>query len=321
MGLPGRYILRRAGGALFTCAGVAVLVFVVLRLIPGDEITGTLGVDSGALTAAQRLSLESYYGLDKPPVQQFFGWLGNVLTGNLGYSVRSGVPVRTLIMDALPVTVELALLSVVLGVLLGVPLGVLAASRQGSVVDISAQSVGLLGLAVPNFVIGAFLISLVTNWFGYFPNAAGYAPFSENLWLNLQQMLFPVISLGIVLAGSIMRTTRSAYLEVAEQPFVRTARGKGLSLRRIKWIHILRNASIPVVTITGIQFGYLLGGTVIIEQIFALPGLGRLVFTAINQREFAVVQSTVLVIAVLFVLINLLVDLLYAQLDPRIALE
>lgn len=313
--------MKRLAGALLTCLGVAVLVFVVLRLIPGDEITGTLGVDSGILTDIQRLALERYYGLDKPPIEQFFSWLGNVLGGNLGYSTRSGVSVAHLIREAFPVTLELAILAIVFGVLAGVPLGVLAASRQGTPVDAAAQSVGLLGLAIPDFVIAAFLISLVTDWFGYFPNAAGYARPWDNLWLNLQQMLFPTISLGVVLGGSIMRTTRSAFLDVSDKPFVRAAVGKGLSASRIKWVHVLRNASIPVVTITGIQFGYLLGGTVIIEQIFALPGLGRLVFTAINQRELAVVQSSVLIIAILFVIINLLVDLLYARLDPRIRLQ
>lgn len=316
-----RFILTRLGGAAVTLFGVAVLVFVFLRLIPGDEITGVLGIEAGNLTEAQRRALESYFGLDQAPHEQFIGWISNIVTGNLGISMRSGASVASLIGDALPVTIELAILSLTLGVLLGVPIGVFAAARQGKPADVAAQSFGLIGLAIPNFVIGTFLITLVAEWFGYFPNAAGYAAPWEDLWLNLQQMMFPAISLGVVLAGSIMRTTRSAFLEVSTEPFVRTARGKGLSRRRVKWNTVFRNAMIPIVTITGIQFGYLLGGTVVIEQIFALPGLGRLVFTAINQREFAVVQSTVLVIAAMFVLVNLLVDLLYARIDPRIRLD
>jgi peptide/nickel transport system permease protein len=300
---------------------VAVFVFVVLRLIPGDEITAMLGIESGTLTEVQRRALESYFGLDQPPISQFFGWLGNVLTGNLGFSMRSGVPVATLIRDALPVTVELAVLSMLFGLLIGVPTGIFAATHQGKAPDIVAQTFGLIGLAIPNFVIATFLITIAASQFGYFPNAAGYVSPWEDLGLNLQQMLFPAISLGIVLAGSIMRTMRSAFLEVSTEPFVRTARGKGLSRRRVKWVVIFRNASIPVLTITGIQFGYLLGGTVVIEQIFALPGLGRLVLTAINQRELAVVQSSVLVIATMFVMINLLVDLLYARIDPRIEVQ
>ncbi len=316
-----RFFLKRLGGALLTLFGVAVFVFVVLRLIPGDEITAMLGIESGTLTEVQRRALESYFGLDEPPISQFFGWLGNVMTGNLGYSMRSGVSVASLIADALPVTIELAVLSMLFGIVIGVPTGIFAATRQGKAPDVVAQSFGLIGLAIPNFVIGTFLITITASQFGYFPNAAGYVPPWEDLGLNLQQMLFPAISLGIVLAGSIMRTMRSAFLEVSTEPFVRTARGKGLSRRRVKWVVIFRNASIPVLTITGIQFGYLLGGTVVIEQIFALPGLGRLVLTAINQRELAVVQSTVLVIAAMFVIINLLVDLLYARIDPRIEIQ
>lgn len=316
-----RFFLRRLGGALLTLFGVAVFVFVVLRLIPGDEITAMLGIESGTLTEVQRRALESYFGLDQPPISQFFGWLGNVLTGNLGYSMRSGVSVATLIADALPVTVELAVLSMLFGILIGVPTGIFAATHQGKAPDIVAQTFGLIGLAIPNFVIGTFLITIAASQFGYFPNAAGYVPPWEDLGLNLQQMLFPAMSLGIVLAGSIMRTMRSAFLEVSTEPFVRTARGKGLSPRRVKWVVIFRNASIPVLTITGIQFGYLLGGTVVIEQIFALPGLGRLVLTAINQRELAVVQSSVLVIATMFVMVNLFVDLLYARIDPRIEIQ
>lgn len=316
-----RFLLRRLGGALLTLFGVAILVFVILRLIPGDEITSILGIESGNLTDTQMTALESYFGLDKPPHEQFFGWLFNVLGGNLGISIRSGVSVASLIGSALPVTIELAVLSLSLGILLGIPIGVFAASRQGKVPDVAAQSFGLIGLAIPNFVIGTFLITLVAEWFGYFPNAAGYAAPWEDLWLNLQQMIFPTISLGVVLAGSIMRTTRSAFLDASTEPFVRTARGKGLSSRRVKWVHVFRNAMIPILTITGIQFGYLLGGTIVIEQIFALPGLGRLVFTGINQREFAVVQSTVLIIAAMFVVVNLLVDLLYARIDPRIRFQ
>ncbi len=316
-----RYLLRRLGGSLLTLFGVAVLVFVILRLIPGDEITGTLGIESGVLTDAQRTALEEYFGIGQSPFAQFGSWVGNVLTGNLGFSVRSGTSVGSLILDALPVTLELAILALLIGVLIGVPLGIFAASRQGKAPDVIVQGFGLLGLAVPNFVIATFLVTLVASWLGYFPNAAGYTPLWEDPWLNIQQMVFPAISLGIALAGSIMRTARSAFLEVSTQSFVRTARGKGISPRRVKWRHIFKNAAIPVVTITGIQFGYLLGGTVIVEQIFALPGLGRLVFNAINQREFAVVQSSILVIAVLFVFINLAVDLIYARLDPRVQYE
>ncbi|WP_420637830.1 ABC transporter permease [Candidatus Poriferisocius sp.] len=316
--MPWRFALVRLVTSVFTLLGVALLVFIVLRLLPGDEITSTFGTETGVLTEKQIESLRSYYGVDQPAVQQFFSWLGNVVTGNLGFSVRSGTSVGSLIGDALPVTVELALLSILVGMIMGVPLGVLSGARAGTRGDATIQFFGLMGLGIPNFVIGTFAVTLFAYWFDYFPNARGYAAPWEDPWLNVQQLVFPAVTLGVALSGTIMRTTRSAFIETSTQPFVRTARGKGVSARRVRYVHILRNASIPIVTITGIQFGYLLGGTVIIEQIFAMPGLGRLVLDGIGKRDYAVVQSTILVIAGLFVLVNLLVDLLYARLDPRI---
>ncbi len=313
-----RYVLVRLLASVFTLLGVALMVFVVLRLLPGDEITSTFGTETGILTDKQIESLRSYYGVDQPAHQQFLSWLGNVITGNLGFSVRSGTSVGSLIGNALPVTVELALLAILVGLVIGVPLGVLSGARAGTRGDATIQFFGLMGLGIPNFVIGTFAVTLFASWFDYFPNARGYAAPWEDPWLNVQQMMFPAITLGLALSGTIMRTTRSAFLETLTQPFIRTARGKGLTARRVRYVHILRNASIPIVTITGIQFGYLLGGTVIVEQIFAMPGLGRLVLDGIGKREYAIVQSSILVIAGLFVMVNLLVDLLYARLDPRI---
>ena len=319
--MDARYVLGRLLEAVLTLLGVAVIVFVVLRVLPGDEITARLGIESAALTEQQRAALEAYYGVDRPLHEQFFGWLGSVLTGNFGVATTSGRPVSEQLLAALPVTVELALLAVVIAVVVGVGIGVFAASRPDSWRDTLGQSFGLLGLAVPNFVIATTMVAVLSSAFGYFPSAAGYARLTEDPLLNLQQLLYPAIALGVLVAATVMRTTRSAYLEVQGRDFVRTARGKGLTERRVRWRHVLHNASIPIVTITGIQFGYLLGGTVIIEQIFALPGLGRLVLTGIQQREYAVVQSGILVIAAMFVLVNLLVDLLYARIDPRVDLR
>ena len=319
--MTGRYVLRRLAGSLQTLLGVAILVFIVLRLLPGDEITASLGTEAAALTPAQRTALEQYYGLDRPLAAQFFSWLGNVLTGNLGVSRTSGDTVSSLIADAFPVTLELAILSTIIGVALGVTVGVFAASRPGSSRDAVGQSFGLLGLAIPEFVIASALVALLAARFSYVPSSAEYVGFFESPLQNLQQVFFPALALGIGLASTVMRTTRSAFLEAAGQDFVRTAKGKGLTPRRVRWRHILHNASIPIVTIAGIQFGYLLGGTIIVEQIFGLPGLGQLVLTGISQREYAIVQSTVLVIAVGFVLVNLAVDLLYAVIDPRVRLR
>lgn len=316
----GKYLLRRLAEAVVTLLGVALLVFLLLRVLPGDEITARLGLEAGALTPTQREALESYYGLDQPPVVQFFTWLGSVLSGNFGVSVTSGRPVSDLIAAALPVTIELAILSTIFGTIAGVAIGVMAGSNPNTLKDTTGQTFGLLGLGIPNFVLGSFIIAFLAAQFGYFPAAASYVNVWENPLINLQQQMYPAITLGVALAAAAMRTTRSAFLEASGQDFVRTARGKGLTRRRVRYRHVLHNSLIPVVTIVGIQFGYLLGGTIIVEEIFALPGMGRLVLTGISQREFAVVQSSVLVIAAMFVIVNLIVDLIYARIDPRVRL-
>lgn len=316
-----RYLITRLGESVLTLFGVAVTVFLLLRVLPGDEITARIGIEAGALTETQRQALRAYYGLDQPLLQQFTSWMGSVLSGNFGISTTSGRPVADLIRSAMPITIQLALMATLIGVTIGVAVGVFAASRPDSGRDTAGQTFGLLGLALPDFVLASTIVAVLAARFGYFPSAADFVRFTDAPSINLQQLLYPALVLGLSLAGTVMRTTRSAFLEVSGQDFVRTARGKGLGERWIRWRHVLRNASIPIVTISGIQFGYLLGGTIIVEQIFALPGMGRLVLTGIMQRELAVVQSTVLVIATLFVLLNLIVDLLYARLDPRVRLR
>jgi len=311
-------LARRLVETVLTLFGVAVLVFVTLRAIPGDEITATLGTEAAGLSEAQRKSLRAYYGLDEPLALQFFSWLGNVVTGNLGYSRRAGTSVLELTAAALPVTMELAILSVIIGLLIGIPLAMLSASRPNGARDGFGQVVGLAALSVPNFLLGAALLTVISRYAHYNPNAAAFAPLAENPLLNLQQMLFPALVLGFGLAAPIMRTARSSLLEVQTQDFVRTARGKGVAPLRLRVRHVLHNALNPIVTMTGIQFGYLLGGAVVVEQIFSVPGLGRQVLAGIQQKEYAVVQSTVLVIAATFVLVNLLTDVLYRVIDPRV---
>jgi peptide/nickel transport system permease protein len=316
-----RYVLRRLAEAVITLLGVAVLVFILLRVLPGDEITARLGIEAGNLTPAQRVALEQYYGLDKPLVVQFVTWLGSVVSGNFGVSVTSGRAVAHLIASALPVTIELAVLATLIGSAVGVAVGVMAGSHPNRLRDTLGQTFGLLGLGVPNFVIASSIIAVLAARFGYFPASARYVPLWRDPLINLQQQLYPALTLGIALAAAVMRTTRSAYLEAASQDFARTAKGKGLTSRRVRWRHVLGNSLIPIVTIVGIQFGYLLGGTIIVEDIFALPGMGRLVLTGLGQREYAVVQSSVLVIAAMFVVVNLVVDLIYARIDPRVRLS
>jgi peptide/nickel transport system permease protein len=312
-----RLFLRLAWSVL-TLIGVSILVFVVLRVVPGDQINATFGTEAGNLSHAQRVALEHYYGIDRPLLAQYFSWMGSLLTGNLGISISTGASVSSMTASALPVTVELALLATGLGTLVGVLLGLLAASRPNSVRDTVGQSFGLLGLSIPSFVLGTLIVSIVAIKFNYFPNGGDYKAPWEDLGTNLQQMMFPALVLGFGVAAPVMRTTRSAMIEVASRDFVRSARGKGLSPARVLFRHVLGNALIPIVTMIGIQFGYLLGGAVIVEQIFALPGLGRQVLTAIAEREYAVVQTTVLVIATAFVLVNFLTDLLYRRIDPRV---
>lgn len=314
-------VTRRVLGALGTLVGVSIFVFVMLRAIPGDQISAGLGTEAAALTPAQRAALESYYGLDQPLVAQYFSWLGNLLTGNLGVSSRSQASVVELTASSLPVTMQLAVLSIILALAIGVPLGMLAASRPNSVRDAAAQSVSLAGLSVPAFLLATTLLTVLAASFGFNPNGRGYASFFEDPALNMQQMLLPSIVLGFGIAAPIVRTTRTAVLDISSNDFVRTARAKGLGTRRLQFRHVLGNALVPILTMTGLQFGYLLGGAVVVEQIFSLPGIGRQVLLGIQQKEYALVQSTVLVIALAFVVVNLLTDLLYRVIDPRVRAE
>lgn len=313
--------LRKTAGAFGTLVGVAVFVFFMLRAIPGDQISASLGTEAAGLTAAQRQALVEYYGLDQSLPTQFFGWIANLFQGNLGFSIRAQQPVLDLTLAALPVTFQLALFSIIIALGVGVPVGMLAASRAGKIRDFFGQALSLLGLSVPAFLLATTLLTFFAVNFGFNPNGLGYKTFLEDPVINLQQMLLPSLVLGFGISAPIIRTTRAAVLGIRGQDFIRTARAKGISVRALQFKHILRNALIPIVTMTGLQFGYLLGGAVVIEQIFSLPGIGRQVLLGIQQKEYALVQSTVLVIAAAFVIINLLTDLLYRAIDPRVRAE
>ncbi len=311
-------VARRIGEALLTLLGVSVLTFIVLRVVPGNQITAAYGTAAGDLTAAQIHSLEAYYGLDKPLIVQYFTWLGGVLTGNLGISTTSHLTVVQMTAQALPNTIELAIFSIIIGLALGVPGGLFAANRPGKFGDNVTQFGSLLALSVPTFLLATLLATWLANSIGWFPNGEGYKTFAQDPALNLQQMLLPALVLGISIAPPVLQTTRTAILSIRAEDFIRTARAKGVPARRLRVRHILRNALIPVVTMTGLQFGFLLGGALVVEQIFAIPGIGRQVLLGLNQKEYAVVQSTVLIIATLFVLVNLLTDLVYRVVDPRV---
>lgn len=308
---------RRLVSMLVTLFGVTVIVFLVLRLLPGNAVTAQMGVSAGLLSHAQLAALDRYYGVGQPFFEQFGSWLKAVLTGNLGVSLSSRTSVASLVGSGLPVTLELAVVALMIGELIGVLFGVFGSLRPGRVVDNVGQGVAVVGLGVPSFVIGTTMVTFMASEFHYFPSSEGFVSFFHNPWLNLQQIFFPALTLGLGIGAAIMRTTRAAMLEVKGLNYARTARGKGLASWVVTWKHLFLSALVPVVTMSGIQLGYLLGGTVVVEQIFVLPGLGRLLITSINNRDFPVVQSVTLIFAAGFIIINMLTDVLYTIIDPR----
>ncbi len=316
-----RYLLRRLIASVPILIGVSILIFLAIRLVPGDAITATLGTEAGMLTDAQRESLRAYYGLDRPLVEQYVYWVGQAVQGNLGLSIRQGQPVLDLIIDRFPLTLELALMAVAIALVIGIPLGLLSAIRHNTVLDLISRLFALIGLSMPSFLVGTLIIFILSVVFHTLPNSGNYVKFTEDPSRNLQQLFFPAVTLGFAFSASVMRMTRSSMLEVLSEDYVRTARSKGLHERSVIMRHALWNALIPVVTLVGIEMGYLLGGTFIVEQLFALPGLGRLLVNAISQREYALVQGAVLFIALNFVIINLIVDVIYSAIDPRISYD
>jgi len=316
-----QHLIRRLLASMITLLGISVMVFGAIRLVPGDQITAQLGTEAGMLSDEQRASLERYYGLDRPPVEQYFTWATNALQGNFGFSIRQGREVLPLILERFPVTLELAILSVLIALLIGIPVGIIAALRRNTWIDFFGRVFSMLGLSVPNFLLGTLIIYILSVYFGILPNSGNYVDFFEDPNTNLQQLIFPAITMGFSFAASIMRMTRSAMLEVLNESYVRTARSKGLPERTVILRHALRNALIPVVTLIGIEFGYLLGGAFITEQIFALPGIGRLAINAITQREYALVQGIAMFIVFNFIVINFIVDMIYGLLDPRVTYD
>ena len=265
-------VARRLVSMIVTLFGVAVVIFIILRLLPGNAITASLGVSEGLLSPAQRAALNDYYGIGQPAAEQFLSWLRETLTGNLGVSLASRTSVASLIGEALPVTLEVSFAALILGLLLGVGLGMVGALHPGKVADDVGQGVAVVGLGVPSFVIGTALVTFLSSHFHYFPSSQGYAGITSDPWLNFQQIILPAAVLSLGIGAAIMRTTRAAVLEVSSLGFMRTARGKGIPGRAVVWRHLFLNALVPIITMSGIQFGYLLGGEVIIEQIFVLPG-------------------------------------------------
>jgi peptide/nickel transport system permease protein len=312
----GRYLVVRLYSMALTLLGLTVLVFLMLHLIPGTVVEQMIGAD--AMVSQQMVDqLKRFFGLDEPWPVQYGRWLGQLLRGDLGTSWRTGKPVLSLILERLPVTVELTLLSVAFSVVLGVAAGVLSAVRRDRPADHATRVATLLGLSIPVFWQGTMLILFFSLYLRWMPPVM-WVDLPTDPRRNLTIMILPVLCLGTAAAANVARTTRSCMLDVLGSDYVRTARAKGLAGKAIVWKHALKNAMIPVVTVVGLQLGILLGGTVVVEEVFTLPGVGRLVLWSIYQRDYPVTQSTILFIATLFMAVNLAVDLLYGYLEPRI---
>jgi peptide/nickel transport system permease protein len=312
---PLEYALRRLLLVVPTMLGVSVVVFLLMRLVPADVVDVMIGSDV-VMSPAERATLRQMFGLDRSLPAQYLTWLGHVAQGELGTSLRTAQPVTAMIAQRVGLTVELAALAVLLSAAVAVPLGVLAAVRRHGAADLAAHGVTLVGLSLPYFWVASLLL-LASSYFRWSPSLVWVSPFADPRQ-NLGQMALPVLSLSAGLMAIVMRMTRSAMLEVLDQDYIRTARAKGVRERSVMGRHALRNAAIPIVTVIGLQTGYLLGGAVVIEQIFGLPGIGLMILEGIYQRDYPVVQGGVLFVAGLFVLTNIAVDLGYAFVDPRI---
>lgn len=320
-----RYILRRVLLMAPTIVGVTFALFMLIRFIPGDVIQQIAG-ESAVITPEVRADIERRLGLDQPWYTQYWAWLFDALRGDFGESLRSGVPIGEELQHRLPVTFELTTLALMVSLLIALPVGILSAVRQDTWMDYVARSVAIGALAVPVFWLATLVIVLPSVWWKVAPPLK-YVDLWDDPWQNLQIMLFPygkfipvgpAVLLGVGLSGTVMRLTRAQMLEVLRQDYIRTAWAKGLRERTVITRHAMKNALIPVVTVVGLQLPFLIGGAVIIESIFSIPGTGRYLLSAIQGLDYTVVQGVVLIIAIAVVVSNLLVDLTYAYLDPRI---
>lgn len=308
------YLIRRLLLMLVTLFGISVLVFVLLRLVPGN-IADILFDAAGMIDPAEKASLERALGLDQPIVVQYLHWIAGLARGDLGYSYMSEKPALAEILPRIPITAKLAGLALAFSVLLGVPLGVMSAVKQNTAIDYVLRVVSLSGLSMPAFWLGLLILMAFAAWFGQVPI---YTAPPKTFWEALQLYSIPAAAVGFRSSALVMRLTRSSMLEVLRQDYIRTARAKGASERAINYHHALRNAILPVVTVIGIEAAFLMGGLIVTETVFNIPGIARFLVEAIKWRDYPIVQNLVMFIAVVAVTINFLVDLFYAALDPRI---
>lgn len=311
-----KYVIRRLLLSVPVLLLSSLIVFGLMRVMPGDALTALMG-ESGNVSAKDLQKLRMDLGLDRPYYQQYGIWLWQMVSLNPGYSIFTNEPIPVALKKAIPVTLELAMLAIILGLTIAIPVGVLSATRQDTASDYVGRVVAVSGLSIPDFWLGTLVITFAAIWFHWIP-PIGYVSLWDQPWKNLQQVLLPAAILGFRLSAATMRMTRSTVLEVLREDYVRTAWAKGLAGKVVVYKHALKNALIPVVTIVGGQLGVLLAGTVVVETIFALPGMGRLTVEAILYRDYPIVQTNVMLIAATLVTLNLVVDLTYAWLDPRI---
>jgi peptide/nickel transport system permease protein len=315
--MSAKFLLGRLIDLAFVMFGVSVIVFLMIRLIPGDAVTIMLGANT-EITPERVAELNKRLGLDQPMVVQYLGWIGGVLRGDLGTSIWTGRPVTGEIASAIWPTLELTFLAVLTGAGLSIPIGAFMAQARGKGSEVAVRIGAIAGLTIPSFWLGIVSILLVSR---LLPGTSmlGYVPFTQDPLGNLQRMILPVFALSLPMLANLSRLVRSAMLDALSQDYVRTAKAKGAGRRRIVYRHALRNALIPYVTSVGVSVGYLLGGAIVVEQVFAIPGLGRLVLGAISERNYPLVQATILTVTLVFVVVNFCVDLLYAVIDPRVS--
>ncbi|MEO1987109.1 MAG: ABC transporter permease [Martelella sp.] len=308
------FLVRRLLSALPVLFVVSLVSFVIITIVPGDVTAEIAGSDS---TDAQRAEIRERLGLDQPMLTQAIHWYGRLLHGDLGDSYLLNKTVAEAVLERLPVTLSLAGIALVLAVVMGVLLGILAAIKHDSWLDQGAMSVALFGLSIPDFWFGLILISVFAVGLGWLPTG-GYVPASESVIGWVRSMTLPALALAITQMGVVARMTRSSMLEVMSQDYIRTARAKGMRRRTVIFKHALRNALVPIITVVGVMTGVLLGGAVVIESVFSLPGVGRLIIGAIQRRDYPIIQGGLLITAATFVFVNILVDLAYGWLDPRV---
>ena len=309
------WLLKRIGQVLPTLFILSILIFGLQQLMPGDPALILAGEERGDPQVLAQIRAE--LRLDRPIYEQYLYWIGNVLTGDFGFSWRIRMPVSQLILDKLPVTAQLAAMSFIIAVLIGVPAGIISAVKRDQPADWVANGVALFGISTPNFWLGIMMILFFSVELGWLP-PSGYVPLTEDFWQSIATTIMPAFVLGTGVASVLMRHTRAAMLTALSQDYVRTARAKGLRERVVVWKHALRNALIPVVTLGAIEFGRLLAGAVLTEQVFTIPGFGKLIVDAVFNRDYPVVQGVVLATALIFVVLSLVADLLYMAINPRL---